>query len=257
VALSETRFVISAALFGLLQVPAVSAPALTIDFEALAHGEVVADQYQTDGVNFAFDNFNRSFDIGVAFDTGSTGNVDVDLEGPFSVGNLAGTDLGNILVLNQNRTGCTDGICDVPDDEGRRAAGTIALELGSLATDFGFDLIDVEDVTLENGSVAFFAGDSATPLLSVRFDEMFCPANQGPFCDASLVSGNHSANRIQPFGAAAIGGGFDRVLITLGGSGGVDNLLTTLSTEVPEPSALWLAAPAIGGLLTLARRRRT
>jgi hypothetical protein len=240
----------------LLQLPASPAPALTIDFAALAHGEVIADQYRAQGVGISIDNFNRSFDIGVAFDTGTTGNVDVDLEGPFSLGNLAGVDLGRILVINQNRTGCADGVCDVPDDEGRRAAGTIALEFDSLASSFAFDLVDLEDAAIENGSVAFFAGDSATPLLSVRFDEMFCPADQGPFCDASLVSGNHSANRIRPFDAAAIGAGFDRILITLGGSGGVDNLVATLGTEVPEPAALWLAAPALGGLLALARRRR-
>jgi hypothetical protein len=253
VALSGTRIASFAGVLALLFSPATPVLALTLDFEDRAHGDVVSNQYQEDGVDIVVDNVNRDHDIGVAFDTGTSGNVDVDLEGPFSVGNLGGIDLGRILVINQNDEGCDDGVCDVPDDEGRRPAGTITLDFDFLLSSFGLDLIDIDSTAAERGSIAFFLGDSSTPLLAVDFESLFCPAGGGPFCDPSLVAGNRSANRVQPFTEQAVGSAFDRVVIAMGGSGGVDNLV---ATPVPEPATLALAAPALALLALAARRRR-
>jgi hypothetical protein len=249
--LSGTRFAFRAAAALALQLLPTAAPALTLDFEDRAHGDVVSDQYQGVGVDIVVDNVNRDHDTGVAFDTGTSGNVDVDLEGPFSVGNLAGLDVGRILVINQNDEGCSDGVCDVPDDEGRRPAGTITLDFDFLLSSFGLDLIDIDNTTVEQGSIAFFVG--GTPLLAVDFQSLFCPSGSGVLCDPTLVAGNHSANRVQAFTEQVVGGTFDRVVIAMGGSGGVDNLV---ATPVPEPATLALAAPALALLALAARRKR-
>ncbi len=65
-----------------------SAQAQTITFNELEHGRIVNSQYTTMGVTIAANNFARSFDLAVAFDTQRTGTADPDLEDPWDRGNI-------------------------------------------------------------------------------------------------------------------------------------------------------------------------
>jgi hypothetical protein len=233
---------------------ASTAAALTLTFDEIGfvHGSVVADQYE--GLSITAVNFNRSFHYAVAFDSNASSTRDPDLEaasgGPtsWSGGNLEGEDLGIMLIIQENDDddGCSGGfLCSEPDDEGRRAAGTLTFDFGlSPVSDFGFDLIDVESTTAENGQVTFFSGDDE---VSISFMDLLL----------GFELGDNTANRILPF-APSFGDGldltptFDRIVIELGGSGAVDNITFT---PVPQPSTAFLLSLGLTGLAWSVRRQ--
>ena len=215
-----------------------------IDFEGTAHGEVVDTDFAASGlVLITTTNIGGGPDLGITFDTNETGTMDPDLEDPWSLGNISGLDLGNILVIQENSTGCGDDICDVPDDEGSRPAGSFEFLFNTPITFFGFDLIDVDGTGVENGSITFFDGLSSFTIDWSDFEA------GGAFEVAGLVFGDNSANRIPEITAGDVGlTQFDRIVIDMAGSGGIDNLV------IPEPgTAALLGLGCLG--LAFARRR--
>lgn len=218
----------------------------TLDFEGLVHGEIVHAQFEpTHGVSITAENFNRDFDLAVAFDTALRNTRDSDLESPWTVGNLApDTHLGMALIIQENNVGTGDGVADRPDDEGRRPAGTLMFQYKTVRDGFGFDVIDLESETAEMSSLDFYLDDVL--VRSVDFAEFL---SGGEFGDNSIVYGNNSANRIDVMSADALGiDGFDAVRINVGGSMAFDNI-----TATPTPGTM--AMLGLGGAC-LARRRR-
>ena len=70
--------------------------------------------------------------------------------------------------------------------------------------------------------------------------------------DPTIVLGNNTANRFAAVTAESVGlDRFDRVVLNLGGSGGIDNVQATL---IPEPSTALLMALGLGGLALPGRR---
>ena len=229
--------------------PGAAAATTTITFSefGLVNGEVVDTDFASLGLDsITTTNIGGGPNLGIIFDSMTPSFDDGDLEGPpWTVGNLApSTSLGNILIIQENSTGCGDDVCDVPDDEGTRPAGSFDLSFASAPiTSFGFDLIDVEGTTAENGSIVFHDGLAT---FTITFDDLELG---GAFAVAGLVFGNNSANRIPEITAASVGlSQFDRVVINMGGSGGIDNLV------IPEPGTGLLVIA--GGALGLALRRR-
>jgi hypothetical protein len=226
---------------------ASAAQALSLDFESLSHGEVVKaglGDVQIDALNP-----NRGFDLAVGFDTSLSGTADLDLEmgGGWSSGNIAGERLGTILILQENDLGCDVGICSNPDDEGRRPAGDLSFAFGTSVLDFGLDLVDIDNALVEDGSLEFFDGAAS---VTISFAEFIDP--KSAFYDDTIEFGNNSANRISPLSAKALGlEEIDGVTVHLGGSGGVDNLTGTI---VPEPSTAILSLLGLMGLASVGRR---
>ncbi len=218
-----------------------SASADVIDFEGLEHGLIVDTQFADRGILVEAVNPNRSFDLAAVFNTNLMDTRDPDLQSPWSVGNLPeSTDIGSILIIQENNKGVGDGIADRPDDEGRRAAGQLIFGFDRVVRSIGFDLVDLESATSESSLLELFRGD--TLMLSIGFAEF----EAGGAYDNGAIYGDNSLNRIGPIDVA---GGFDRAVFSLGGSGGLDNI----SYVLPAPGAM--GALGIGGLLAARRRR--
>jgi hypothetical protein len=226
--------------------------ALTIDFDDFAHGEAFAQGYEImlgvtlTTVNAA--NPGGSIDYGAAFDTtlteSETSDDDLLFQGGWAGGNLFGEPLhdprlNRILIIQENGLGCATGLCTDPDDEGGRPAGSFHFDFPDTFSHFSFDLVDVDDAMSEKGKVEFFAGDVLVKDYS--FAE-FEGLGQG------VVFGNRSANHIELLDTGA----YNRVVIHMGGSGGVDNLVMS---QVPEPGTLVLVGLGLTGLSIVSRRR--
>ena len=230
--------------------------AQALDFDDLVHGEI-ANGF-VDGVTITADNFDEAFDLAVGFDTRESGTRDADLEAAlfspyWAGGNIADEALDLILVIQENDLGCGDGVCDAPDDEGSRngglGAGTLGFAFDVPLVAFGFDVVDVESAMAENGRIDFFADADDVPDATVTFLDLVTPASG--FYDPTIAYGDRTANRIDPITAESLGiPAFDRVVVTMGGSGGIDNLATT---SLPEPATGLLVG--LGLAIAGARRR--
>ena len=226
-----------------------AAGAITITFSGKAHGEIVDTDFAAQGLStITTTNIGGGPNLGIMFDTNLTGTPDPDLEDPWSGGNLPSlTDLGNILIIQENSTGCGDDICDNPDDEGSRPAGDFELVFSVPIISFGFDLIDVDDTTGEDGSIVFHDGISTFSIAWSDFES----GSGSSFEVAGMVFGDNFINRIPEIAPSAVGlTKFDKIVINMGGSGGIDNLVF-----IPEPSTAVLLGIGMLGFVAFARRR--
>ena len=249
-------------LLALLGALALSSPAQAgfIDFGGFGHGQVIDDQYlASDGLTISADNHSKSFDLAVVFDSSLTSTADDDLEGPggraWAAGNVAAdTVFGNLLIVQENQTGCSDGVCNSPDDQAP-PGGDLIFAFDAEIQSFGFDVVDIESSQAIGARVLFFSG-AGPAIATVSFADFECTV--GLFCDASVdFAGNNSANHVANITAAALGvAGFDRVVVDLNGSGAVDNVRwsSAAGPQVPEPGLAWLMAPALAMLARRAHR---
>jgi len=228
--------------------PSAASVEMLIDFSGFSHGDLVAPtSLASQGVSIVVgDNFDVSGspDELRIFSTASTGGPDPDLQGPpFSGGGnlvapggalLPGVTLGNMLILQENNTSV------IPNDEGRRPAGTITFTFAAPIRSFGFDLIDVENPEAGGGFFAtFFSG--ASVVSSIPFTDFV--ARDG------AVFANNSANRIAPI-RAPLDAPFTDVEIRLGGSSAIDNIRFEHSTPEATAMTVWAvlsACLAVGG----------
>lgn len=238
-------------LFCLASVALLAAPAsaVTINFDeigSLTHGSIINTQFAPFGIDsITVTNIGGGPDLGVIFDTGFGGSTsDEDLLTPFDGGNLAGMEIGQALIIQENTTGCGDGVCNNPDDEGSRPAGNFDIAFTTSVLSFGFDIVDVDSTTAELGNVMFFDGASSVTIQWTDFEA------GGAFAVPGLVFANNFANRIPEITAAELGlSQFDRIVINMGGSGAVD---TFTFLPIPEPTTAILFGL---GLAALATRR--
>ena len=211
-----------------------------VDFEGLADGlvidEIVLDQGTTDEltVSIGVTNLGGGPDLAVIFDSSAMGTADPDLEFP---------DQGNILIIQENTDGCSDvgDVCNVPDDEGDRPAGTFRFDFSLPLLSLGLDVLDIDDARKEReGSLVFeFLDGDSTEMV---FEDI-----------AGFSFGDNSQNVLSPQTLADLGSDSPITALVVNAGGSI--ALDTLRLEVvPEPTSMALVAL---GLLALAGRRRT
>ncbi|BAM04661.1 hypothetical protein [Phycisphaera mikurensis] len=240
------------ALLAALALPAVAglpAAAATIDFDDIEAGSSLSDL----GGGVTVTAFNASDDApgsAVAYDF--DGHPELAYGGqqaPFDGGGnvAAGTDLGNGIAIQG------------PDAfrilEFRRPAGHLRFDFAEPIGAFGFTVVDVEgpsEFTTDTGYfVAAFSGGEE--VLRVDFADLVTPGSA--HFDPSVAFGNNTANRIAAFSAELAGAAsFDSAIVALGGSGVVDEVVTTEAAVVPTPAAAGAGLVVLAGLA--ARRRR-
>ena len=239
----------------------LAAPArgLTMDFEGLAHGEIL-DGVLNMGVirSIETNNRGRGPDLAIIFDSTERNTADDDLEGPkanlsdgsrWAGGNLpSDTYLGNILIISENKKLNSDGHIDDPDDEGSKPAGSVHIVLNDLYTDFGFDLVDIEDNRERMGSIEFILRGSS--LGEIAFEDL-------PSLQSNISFGNNTANRIDPINTmdAFQVTAFEEVVVRFGGSGGITNFVLTPITPVPEPGTALLVGLGVVAMAAARARR--
>ena len=227
---------------------AALATLVTFDEPGLVHGTVVDTDFAALGItSITTTNIGGGPDLGVIFDSDFAGSTsDSDLLNPWAGGNLMGdTSAGNILIIQENSTGCGDDVCNNPDDEGSRPAGDFDIVFAQPQLSFGFDLFDVDNATAEDGNIVFYDGASSFTVEWTDLED----GSGSPFEVAGVVYGDNFANRIPEILPADVGlTQFDRIVINMGGSGAIDNLLF-----VPEPATGVLV---LGGLALLGATRR-
>lgn len=255
--LKDTFKIIVASL--LFVTPAAQAITLTFDDIGAVHGTVINTQYS--GVTISAVNNDSAEsgvpDLAVAFDSaigtiGVNDTRDDDLEAPFTNRRgLGDANPGKVLIIQENDSGCGDGVCDAPDDEGSRnpgenppGAGYFLFVFDSPIELLSIDFFDIEDDVVpplsENGGIAgseilFFD----TAMNEVTFGtDYFVPG----------TGGDNTWDRLTFIGVT----GIYAIQINLYGSGAIDNLAYNI---VPIPASVWLFGTALLGFIGFARRR--
>jgi len=235
-ALLRSKLVLAAML---LIAPVAQANVLTFDEPAFVHGTVVNSQYAP-FVTISAQNLGGGPNLAVAFDSTMSNTQDPDLEGPFDSNNGAladNFDPGNILIIQENSTGCADGTCNSPDDEGSRPAGIITFQFAQAIELLSLDFFDIE--TVEDGATP----NNRIRLYDIADSEVFANTYYTP-----PTGGDNLWNQVV-FGQGL--SGIARIDIYMGGSGAVDNLVYNV---VPVPAAIWLFGSALLGFIGFSRR---
>lgn len=220
-----------------------NAGAVLIDFEGFVEGRIIDDEFAPLITINAID-VNKNPRPAVIFNSNTARDLeDNDLMSPWSDGNIADEDLGNLLIIQDDQRLETDGMGNIayPDDEGDRPAGSIFFHFAAPVRSFGFDLIDVEgmeEYTVGGYFAAFYSAGAMQALIG--FGNLAA-------LDPSIQYGNNTANRISPISFDHLElNRFDMVEINFGGSAAVDNIRFN---PVPEPASMLLVG---SGLIVLA-----
>lgn len=262
-----------------------SAAAFVLDFEqtsfigeTLVHGTVIDGTYQAadSGINVGISAVNNGGgpDFAVVFDSRLTGTADPDLEDPFSgpaAGNPYSTSPGdsqsqtsyevsfvqsemarpgNILIVQENNNGCSDGVCNDPDDEAG-GPNTISFDFtDGPITAKSIDLFDLNGGGAnETATISLFSDLGGTQLIdsiTVKGDDLGGDNRAG-----RLLFTSFSANGIE---------NVSKIAVQFSGSGATGNLVYVLPSGTPpqgimEPGSLALLASGVAGLAVIRRRR--
>lgn len=129
---------------------------LDFDFDAdgneIQTGQVIDDEYSSWGININTVNYNRTYDLGITFDSDNPTGGDSDLRtDQWGYGSAKNADLYNILIISErNYDGNNDGLIDVPDDEaGGNPTGYFDFESDHTLVAGWMYLVDIENTGVE------------------------------------------------------------------------------------------------------------
>lgn len=199
-------------------------------------GQFIDDEYADWGVSI-FASGTNGLDHAITFDSANPTGNDSDLVTP-GYHPTNDTAMGNLLILPKDiHDGNNDGYVDDPDDHAGRPAGWFAFLYDQSFHDASVTLFDVE----ENGGQLLLVNDLD---LNAGTYDVVDSLNVPRLGDNSMQTLSISNTP-----------GFEAMLITMAGSGAVDNVtVATPSQPIPEPATAALIA--CGVFLLLPRRRR-
>jgi hypothetical protein len=232
-----------------------------LDFDSFQNGQIVDNQYlashgvSIDSVNYkgneddvlglqvAFNTLNNnSRDNDLEFNNNNNDYNDIDSAYSYTALNMPGysgaSDPGNVLILQENNEGCSDGICDTPDDEASRAAGYFEFSFTSLVSILNIDFFDVEDKAGQDQkfyAIQFFDGDNK----EIHKNNYVPTMGDGQFVRQAFTGIDN----------------VKRLVLNMPGSGAIDNLAFR-TAEVPEPGTLAILFVALGFSLRYKRMKK-
>ncbi|MEX0645484.1 MAG: hypothetical protein WD076_09245 [Parvularculaceae bacterium] len=212
---------------------AAHAAIIVIDFDSVAAGTVITNQYAGVTISGA----NPPINEAVTFDSDNPTGGDPDLGQPLAkVGgdNFGSGPANNVLILSE------DGDLGDPDDDG--VGGVFTFDFDDVIDFLGFDAIDITDQGA-NLLVRLYAADDSTLIFSFNFATSI-GAVVGDNQYWSLFGSIFGMNGVADVGLAEI---------EITGSGAIDNLTYD---PIPAPAALPLLLTGLAGLGFAARRAK-
>lgn len=234
-----------------------SAQSIALDFDTdaggsdIVHGQVIDSEYAGFGVDIWADNVGGGPDLAVAYDSSGqvSTNRDPDLRSPWDGGNAQATQGGNLLIIQENSTGCSTGVCTYPDDEGSRPAGSLYLDFNQDITGISFDLIDVEQPENTGAHLALLDADrNVIGGSQIMFDSLTSTAG-------AVSWGNNFYNAISQI-VFNIGQQVQGVMFNLGGSGAINNVVAYHSVPEIDAAKGSIAFALLLGIVAMIRERR-
>lgn len=229
------KYILAGAIGALAIAGAAHAATIVLDFDDVAAGTVITNQY----AGVAISGANPPINQAIAFDSDSPSGGDPDLGQPMT--KIGGDDAGggpaeNVLILSE------DGDLGDPDDDAM--GGIFTFDFDDAVAFLGFDAIDISDQGA-NLLVRLFAPDDVTQIFSFDF--------------ASAIGAVVGDNQYWSLFASVFGidgvAGVGRAEIEITGSGAIDNVAYETS-EVPGPAALPLLLTGLAGLAAARRRKK-
>jgi hypothetical protein len=225
---------------------------VTLDFDAVGDGTIVSDGTSSsglyNGITISALNTGGGPNLAVTYNSEGAIGRDSDLEenrrasrftnGETGAGGFTG--FGNLLIVQENNTGCsTGGNCDNPDDEAGGGVLRFAFEQLHLFQTFDyFDVDGAPDQQAESIAVKLFT--------TVGFD-WSDPVNGTDvlMVDDLLSTGGDNTFRTHTFDTPEFVYGIE---FAFSSSGAIDNLVLetpSFQTEIPAPGAVLILLSAI------------
>jgi len=108
--------------------------ACNLDMSSLSHGEVITNQFASQGISISVNSNGSYADELIIFDTDKSNTADDDLE----------VNIGNILIFPENQVdNNNDGLYDSPDDQ--TVGGSVTFTFSSVRTVKSFVFVDSEN----------------------------------------------------------------------------------------------------------------
>lgn len=240
------------------------AATITLDFDAASEGEIITDGTSSNpaysGIGITALNTGGGPNLAVAYNSEGSIGRDSDLEenryaSKFTNaanGSTGHTGFGNVLIVQENNWGCSDGICNYADDEA--GGGALRFSFDDVYQVKSFDYFDIDgipDQQAETIIVKLFTAQDFDWSDSVNGTDVF-------MVDGVLSTGGDNTFRTHVLTETQFVYGIEFIFSS---SGAIDNLVLAsvdnTSDPVPEPGTLPVFFAGVAVMAYLKRRRKS
>lgn len=220
--------IISAAIAAFALTGAANAAPVTIDFNGLSAGTIVDTQFSGVTISGQRNGAPMGLNSAMIFDTDNPTGNDSDLASPFDNPTTVPVEMlmpEEVLIISKDN--------DASDPDDAAVGGVLTFLFDQVVTIFSINALDING----NESITFDFYDVNDMLITSISNGMTTTA------DNEFLAFNFDVTGVQRF------------VITLTGSGAIDDLMFEV-TEVPVPAALPLLLSGLAGLSFASRRRK-
>ncbi|MGB0631596.1 MAG: hypothetical protein ACPGRZ_12970 [Alphaproteobacteria bacterium] len=238
------------------------AATITLDFDAASDGEIISDGTSSNpaysGIGITALNTGGGPNLAVAYDSEGAIGRDSDLEenryaSKFTnagTGTTGHTGFGNVLVVQENSWGCSDGVCNYADDEAGGGALRFAFEDEYQVKSFDyFDIDGIPDQQAETIIVKLFTDPNFDWSDAVNGSDVF-------LVDGVLSTGGDNTYRTHVLTNNQFVYGIEFVFSS---SGAIDNIVletaSNTSDPIPAPAMFPVFLAGFAAMRVLGRRK--